>query len=55
VRLVEVDPDRVLRLDVRQVNNSWTSKPQGRAAGARWGLRWFTWLEHQLLSYAFFI
>jgi hypothetical protein len=52
---VEVDPDRVLRLDVRQVNNSWTSMRQGRAAGARWGVRWLTWLQHQLLTYAFFI
>ena len=55
VRLAEVDPDDLLRLDVHRTNNTWTSEPQARAAATKWSLRWFTWLEHQLLTYAFFV
>lgn len=51
---VEVDPDRILLLDVNRTNNSWTAKPQTALAVRRWTLRWVTWAEEVLLSYAFF-
>ncbi len=51
---VEVDPDRMLLLDVNRTNNSWTAKPQTALAVRRWTLRWVTWAEEVLLSYAFF-
>jgi hypothetical protein len=40
VTRVEVDPDRVLLLDVNFTNNSWTSQPRGADAAARWAWRW---------------
>ncbi len=51
---VTIDPDRVLTLDVNYTNNSWTAKPQGRAAAYKWALVWLNWFEHTLLTYAFF-
>ena len=51
---VEVDPARVLLLDVNRTNNSWTAKPEAANAAKRWMLRWMTWAEEMLLSYAFF-
>jgi aminopeptidase N len=51
---VEVDPAHVLLLDVNMTNNSWTAKPQTALAVRRWMLRWTTWAEEMLLSYAFF-
>jgi hypothetical protein len=51
---VEVDPDHILLLDVNMTNNSWTAKPQTGLAVQRWMLRWTTWAEEVLLSYAFF-
>ena len=52
---VEVDPDRVLLLDLNYTNNSWTSRPSAAAASGKWALRWLTWLEDVLLTYAFFV
>jgi hypothetical protein len=52
---VEVDPDRVLLLDVDYTNNSWTAAPDAARAARKWSLRWLTWLEEVLLTYAFFI
>jgi hypothetical protein len=51
---VEVDPDRVLLLDVNYTNNSWTSRPRGPEAARKWALRWLTWVQEVLLTYAFF-
>jgi hypothetical protein len=51
---VEVDPDRVLLLDLNYTNNSWSARPQGANAARKWSLRWLTWLEDLLLTYAFF-
>jgi hypothetical protein len=50
-----VDPDRMLLLDVNVTNNSWTAAPRGPAAARRWSLRWLTWLQEVLLTYAVFI
>ncbi len=54
VQQVEIDPDHVLLLDLNVTNNSWTSSPQTGLAVKRWMLRWTTWAEEVLLSYAFF-
>jgi hypothetical protein len=54
VTTVEVDPDRVLLLDVNVTNNSWTSQPKAEAAARKWSVRWLTWVEELLLSYAYF-
>jgi hypothetical protein len=52
---VQVDPDRILLLDVNYTNNSRTLEPKGRLAATRWALKWMVWLEDALLSWAFFV
>jgi len=51
---VEVDPDRVLLLDVNYTNNSWTARPRTADAASKWAMRWLTWAQELLLTYAFF-
>jgi hypothetical protein len=51
----EVDPNRVLLLDVNLTNNSRTLEPKGPAAATKWSLKWMVWLHDQLLSWAFFV
>lgn len=51
---VEVDPDRVLQLDLNYTNNSWTAQPRSAEASSKWALRWLTWAQEVLLTYAFF-
>jgi hypothetical protein len=51
---VEVDPDRVLLLDLNYTNNSWSATPKGAEAASHWAMRWLTWAQELLLSYAFF-
>ena len=53
VTRVEVDPERVLLLDVNFTNNSWTSRPHGADAAAKWAWRWLTWAQELMLTYAF--
>jgi aminopeptidase N len=48
----EVDPARVLLLDVAYTNNSKTLAPKGHKAATRWSLTWAIWLEDCLLSWA---
>ena len=48
----EVDPGRVLLLDVNWTNNSRTTKPQGPRAATKWSLKWMVWLQDCLLSWA---
>ena len=48
----EVDPDRVLLLDVNWTNNSRTTQPQGPRAATKWSLKWMVWLQDCLLSWA---
>lgn len=52
---VQVDPERVLLLDVNYTNNSITSKPKAAAAADRWSLAWLVWLQDLLMDYAFFV
>ncbi len=51
---VEVDPDRVLLLDVNYTNNSWTARPRAAEAASKWAMRWLNWAQELLLTYAFF-
>jgi hypothetical protein len=51
---VEVDPTRVLLLDVNYTNNSWSAWPQGEVAAHKWSMRWIGWLQEVMLTYAFF-
>lgn len=51
----EVDPDRVLLLDLRRTNNSATLAPAADRAARKWSLAWLVWLQDQLLTYGFFI
>ena len=48
----QVDPNRVLLLDVNYTNNSKTLEPRGSAAATKWSLTWMVWLQDCLLSWA---
>jgi hypothetical protein len=54
VRTVEIDPARILTLDLNYTNNSWTAEPRAAEVSRRWALRWMTWLQTVLVTYAFF-
>ncbi len=51
----QVDPDRVLLLDVNRTNNSVTLQPRTTAAARKWSLAWLVWLQDHLLTYGFFV
>jgi hypothetical protein len=51
----EVDPDRVLLLDVNRTNNSTSLAPRARQAARKWSLAWLVWLQDHLLTYGFFV
>jgi hypothetical protein len=48
----QVDPSRVLLLDVNYTNNSKTMAPEGPAAATKWSTLWIVWLQDCLLSWA---
>jgi len=50
----DVDPDRVLVLDVNRTNNSFTLAPAGQRAANKWTLTWVIWLQDLMLTYGFF-
>ena len=52
---VEVDPERVLLLDVNYTNNSMTVEPRADDASLKWSLKWLVWLQDLMLTYAFFV
>jgi hypothetical protein len=52
---VQIDPDRVLLLDVDYTNNSRTLAPRTEEAASKWSLKWMVWLQDLLLTYAFFV
>ena len=52
---VQVDPERVLLLDVDYTNNSATLEPRAGEAGLKWSLMWLAWLQDLMLTYAFFV
>lgn len=52
---VQVDPDRILLLDVNYTNNSRTLAPRSGEAARKWSLTWMVWLQDLLLTYGFFV
>jgi hypothetical protein len=50
-----VDPDYVLKLDVRRTNNTITTTPQGEAVGLKWALKWLVWMQELLLTWGAFV
>jgi hypothetical protein len=52
---VQVDPERVLLLDINYTNNSITSRPQADGAADAWTLQWMVWVQDLLMDYAFFV
>jgi hypothetical protein len=52
---VQVDPDRVLLLDIAYSNNSRTLKPRRDEASLKWSLKWMVWLQDLMLTYGFFV
>ena len=50
-RSVEVDPNRVLMLDINHTNNSQTLQPRTQEASVKWSLKWMAWLQDFLLTY----
>jgi aminopeptidase N len=50
----QIDPKRVLLLDVNYTNNSRTLAPHGPEAATKWSLKWAVWLQDCLLSWSFF-
>ena len=52
---VEVDPRRVLLLDVNYTNNSRTLEPRADEAALKWALKWMVWLQDAMLTYGFFV
>ncbi len=50
----QVDPDRVLLLDIDYTNNSYTLKPRAAEAARKWSLAWLVWLQDVLLTYGCF-
>jgi hypothetical protein len=51
----EVDPDRVLQLDMNDTNNSRSLEPKSGRAATKWALTWMVWLQDLLLTWAFFV
>jgi hypothetical protein len=47
----QVDPNRVLLLDVDYTNNSKTLAPKSATAATKWSLKWMVWLQDCLLSW----
>jgi len=54
VDAVEVDPRRVLVLDVNSTNNSWVRRPMASLASKKWASKWMIWLQNLLEQLAFF-
>ena len=54
-RAVQIDPERVLLLDVNYTNNSHTLAPQAKPAATKWSLKWMVWLQDLLMTWSFFI
>ncbi|MEP6594257.1 MAG: hypothetical protein ABJC51_11220, partial [Acidobacteriota bacterium] len=51
----DVDPDRVLVLDINTTNNSASLAPRAEAAARKWSLAWMIWLQDHLMTYGFFV
>jgi hypothetical protein len=54
-KTAQIDPDRVLLLDVDYTNNSKTTEPKAHAAATKWSLKWMVWLQDLMLTWGFFV
>jgi hypothetical protein len=54
VARVEVDPDRVLVLDVDFSNNGWLRESEADIAALKWSSKWIVWVQHAMEGLAFF-
>jgi len=54
-RSAQVDPNRILMLDVNYTNNSRTLQPRSDEASLKWSLKWMTWLQDLLVTYAWLV
>jgi Peptidase family M1 domain len=54
-RTAQIDPGRVLLLDVNYTNNSKTTEPGSDAAATKWSLKWMVWLQDLMLTWGFFV
>ena len=54
-RSVQVDPERVLLLDINYTNNSMTRDPKADDAALKWSLKWMVWLQDLMLTWGFFV
>lgn len=52
---VQVDPKRVLLLDINYTNNSRTLEPRGDEASLKWALKWMVWMQDLMVTYGFFV
>ena len=50
----EIDPDRILLLDVDRSNNSWTMTPGDDFVSTKIAARWIVWLQDFLFTFTFF-
>jgi hypothetical protein len=55
LRYAEVDPDRVLVLDVDWTNNSRLLTPASRLASVKWSSKWLVWLQDYMHTTAYFL
>jgi aminopeptidase N len=51
----QVDPERVLLLDVNYTNNSRTLAAKSDEAATKWSLKWMVWLQDLMLTWGFFV
>lgn len=54
VRTVQIDPERVLLLDVNYTNNTWSAAPRAAEAAHKWSLAWMVWLQDLMMTWMFF-
>lgn len=51
----QIDPERVLLLDINYTNNSRTLEPKTEEAATKWTLRWMVWLQDLFMSASFLV
>ena len=51
----QVDPERVLLLDVNYTNNSRSLAPKTNEAAQKWSLKWMVWMQDLMLTWGFFV
>lgn len=54
VKMVEVDPEHKLVLDINYSNNSWTDEPKAQSAARKWALKWMVWIQNLMEFFAYF-